>query len=140
MPKTQEAIAKHDNEEREREEAERDFVRSLIEAVKFWQYCEHRICRRMRRCVETQTCQTKYADDIRWYKRTQILPYLRERYPTVRWGATEGIGPQLEAALAAERESTAQQQARNEDKPMRRKRRRKRVRRQPLYPPRDFGR
>ena len=94
----------------------------------------------MRRCVETQTCQTKYADDIRWYKRTQLLPYMHERYPTVQWGAPRDIvGPQLDAALAAEKESEARQQGRKEDKPMPRKRRRKRVPRQPLYVPPDFA-
>jgi hypothetical protein len=136
---TQEEIAEAEEEERQIEEAERDLVRSLIESVKFWQHCEHRVCRRMRRCVETQTCQTRYAGDIRWYKRTRILPYLRERYPTVRWGAPEGIGQQLEAARAAEQESKARQQAHNEHKPMPRKRRRKRVPRQPLYVPPDFA-
>jgi hypothetical protein len=139
MPRTEDEIAKAEEEKREIEEAERDLVRSLIEAVKFWQHCEHRVCRRMRRCVETQTCQTRYAGDIRWYKRTQVLPYLRKRYPTVRWGTPEGIGTQLEAARAAEQESKARQQARKEDKPIPRKRRRKRVRPQPLHAPRDFA-
>lgn len=132
-----EAAAQH---RQKQEEAERDLVRRLIDAVGLWQHCEHRQCRRMQRCVETATCQKKYADDIRWWQREQLVPYLRKRYPTVQWGAPASIVEvQIEAALAAEEEREARQQARKEAKPMPRKRRRKRVPRQPLYAPPDFA-
>jgi hypothetical protein len=140
MPSTPEKIAAFEEARRQDEEAERDFVRSLIDAVKVWRHCEHRVCRRMQRCVETQTCQTKYADDILWFKRTHVLPYLRKRFPTVQWGAGAGIVEvQFEAALAAEEDRNARQQGRKQGKPMPPKRRRKRVPRQPLYTPPDFA-
>jgi hypothetical protein len=123
-----------------KEEAERDLVRGLIDAVALWQQCEHRQCRRMQRCVETATCQTKYAEDILCWKREQLMPYLRKRYPAVQWGAPASIlDVQLKAALAAEADAKARREARAAGKPVRRKRRRKRVPRQPLYAPPDFA-
>jgi len=140
MPVTQEQMARFEEAERERKEDELELVRFVIGMVKFWQHCEHRICRRMRSCVKTETCQTRYADDIRWWKREQLLPYLRKRYPSVQWGAPAGITElQVEAALAAEAEREAREAARKAGKPLPRKRRRKRVPRHPLYVPRDFA-
>ena len=141
MPFTAAQIEEGERYQREYEESQRDLVRWLIESVKLWQHCEHRECRRMQRCVETQTCQKKYADDIIWWKREHLLPHLRERYPTVQWGAPASVVElQVEAALAAEADAKARREAGKAGKPSpRKRRRRKRVPRQPLYVPRDYA-
>lgn len=124
----------------EEEEGRRSFVRKLVAATKVWQHCEHRICRRMRRCVETQTCETRYAEDIRDIVRNWVVPYLRKRYPTVQWGAPAGdLYPQFEAAFAAEQEREAQGRKQGKPLPPKRKRKRKRVPRQPLCTPPDLA-
>jgi len=124
------------------ESANRQMVRALIDAVGFWQQCEHRQCRRMQSCVQTRTCETKYADDILWWKREHLLPYLRAQYPTVQWGAPASIvESQIKAARAAEAD---QARGKAQGKPgaggrRARKRRRKAVPWQPLYVPPDFA-
>jgi hypothetical protein len=139
MP-TAEQIEAAAREHQAREETERKLVRLLIEATKFWQHCEHRQCRRMQSCVETQTCRTKYADVILWWKRTYLVPYLRERLPALQRNAPASlVGAQTEAAVAAKRDREAGQQARKQGKPMPRKRRRGRVPRHPLCTPPDFA-
>jgi hypothetical protein len=140
MPFTPEEIEKAKPYHERLEEFERDLARDLTNLLRLWEQCEHRICRRVRSCVKTATCQTKYAKNILWWKRTQFAPYVLKRYPMVQWGAPASIvHVQLEAARAAEAESKARRQARAEGKPLPRKRRRKRVPRQPLYMPRDFA-
>jgi hypothetical protein len=140
MPFTPEEIENAQQVRTPEEEAERDLVRALIDSVKHWQECEHRICRRMQRCVETQTCQIKYAEVILWWKRTYLVPYLRKRYPTVQWGVPRANAEQqIRAALEAEADREARRQARKEGKPLPPKRKRKRVPRQPLYVPPDFA-
>jgi hypothetical protein len=130
---TEEQIRAHEQYMREQEEAELWFVRILVDSVDMWQHCEKRTCRRERGCRVPRFCQRKYEADILWWKRTVLVPYLRERYPTVQWGGPPDIvARQHEAALAAEKEEEARRQGRPVPPSAE-----SNVARQPLYVPGD---
>jgi hypothetical protein len=111
--KAEEGRKAWEEERRKNEESELSFVRKLVNFVRMWRHCENRACRRRRTCTDARACQTKHADAILEWQRTVYIPYLRERFPTVQWGAPAGVmQPQLEAALAAEEEENAKREGR----------------------------
>lgn len=102
--KTEEHRKAWEEQRRREEESELSFVRTLVNFVRAWRYCEERACRRGRTCADARVCKTRYADAILEWQRRVYLPYVRERYPTVQWGAPAGVvQPQFEAALAPKR-------------------------------------
>lgn len=97
---------------REREESFAIILaRSLIDRTAMWAHCENRACRRARCCRDAHACQEKYGEITRDWFHSVMLPDLRERYPTVRWGSPE-MSEQYQAALAAEKEEEARRQGR----------------------------
>jgi hypothetical protein len=87
-----------------REERQLAFTRRLIALMGLWRHCDNRACRRTRTCRDSVLCAARYGSAIAEWQRTVLGPYLRQRYPSVSWGAPASVmEPQLEAALAAER-------------------------------------
>ena len=127
--------------ERAREEDELALVRWLVEFGALWTTCADRECRRIRGCADARACRETHAEGILWWKREVMLPWVRERYPTVQWGAPAGVVElQLKAALEAEAEAQARGEGRTEPSvgagPKPRRRRSSRVPHHPLYDPR----
>jgi hypothetical protein len=88
----------------DREERQLAFTRRLIELMGVWRYCDNRACRRTHTCRDARLCAARYGNAIAEWQRTVLGPYLRQRYPSVSWGAAASVlEPQFEAALAAER-------------------------------------
>jgi len=129
-----------EEQRRREEESELSFVRTLVNFVRAWRYCEERACRRGRTCTDARACKTRYADAILEWQRRVYLPYVRERYPTVQWGAPAGVAqPQFEAALAAEEDEKSKREGRARvPQPKPRSRKRAREERQPAYDPGDW--
>lgn len=120
-----------------REEAWHSLIRQIIDLGGTWQCCENRRCRRLQGCADPDACYRKHFEEIIAFIREVINPYLRERYPTVQWGAPASIVEvQWEAAIAAEREEAARREGRIVPKAGANTAR-ARVPRHPLYDPKD---
>jgi len=126
---------------REQEQLELGVTRKIVDFVGVWHGCENRACRRKQGCTDPRACGERYKEEILRIQREYLGPALRERYPTVQFGAPASVvEAQLEAARAAEEEENARREDRvaaagdADPKPRRRK---KRVAHQPLYDPGD---
>ena len=87
------------------EEARLAQVAMVVNFARTWARCDRKECRRERGCADLNHCDTRYEKEILAWQREVLVPYLRERYPTVRWGAPASIAQvQLEAALEAEKD------------------------------------
>lgn len=106
MPPTPDKIEEFNQMMRERDEDGLALVRKLVDFARMWRFCEQRRCRRARRCLDGRACEEKHRADILRFRRRQMNPYLRRRYPNVQWGApARVVEAQFQAALAAEKES-----------------------------------
>lgn len=116
-------------------------VRKIVNFVGVWQVCENRACRRGRGCADPHACGERYKEEILRFERETIVPWLREQYPTVQWGAPASVvEAQFEAACAAEEEEKARREGRADASGSGEsgaRRRKKRVARHPLYDPGD---
>lgn len=126
---------------REQEQVRLGFVRKLMDCVRMWQVCENRACRRKQGCADPGACSKRHDEDILRFQREYIVPWLRERYPTVQFGAPASVvEAQWEAALAAEEDEKARREGRvntSGDADPKPRRRKQRVPRQALYDPGD---
>lgn len=137
MTKAEERRIAWEEARRREKEAELSFTKKLVDAVRAWRHCENRACRRGRGCADARACNEKHADAILEWQRRVYVPYLRERYPTVQWGAPAGVvEPQYQAALEAERQEEARRQGR--PLPDSEASSDKRAERQPAYDPGDW--
>jgi hypothetical protein len=108
MTVSRERAEAYERWQQRREESELSLIGMLVEVGKLWSRCDRKACRRGRCCTDVRHCRERYDKQIVAWRRETLVPYMRERYPTVKWGAGAGIvETQLEAALEAEKDLTA---------------------------------
>jgi hypothetical protein len=98
-------IADYEEAKRREEEGELRQVEMIVGFARTWTRCERKACRRKQRCADLRLCAKRYEKPILEWQREVLVPYLRERYPMVKWGAPAGeISGQFAAAREAEKD------------------------------------
>jgi len=104
MAVSQKRIEARGQKTQQREDTAPSDVRLILEVTQTWAGCDLKACRRTRRCADWRRCERVHAQTIQAWRQQVIVPYLRERYPSVQWGAPASImDVQIEAAQEVEK-------------------------------------